>query len=160
MYDYSYAQCFIDPPAKSKAVCFGCVRDIWIWRDSYNAPATAGFWTRALLARGVCPRSRVGRLRVVLYGVAASYPLHRIPATAEMLRNFAAREAAIPHLQVSLFVLGGIHRAVYRRISISRAALQGAGSGMGRLARLGRQCRLFRDLSSGPGLGRAAPHGL
>ena len=85
--------------------------DIWIWRDSSNAPATSGFW-RALSAKG-CKGLTLSLLSasvlgLVLGGFGLSYMamLHRIPATAEILKNFATREAAIPHLQASLFILG------------------------------------------------------
>ena len=65
--------------------------DIWIWRDSSNAPATSGFW-RALSAKGfkglalsLLAASVLGLL-LGAFGLSYMAVLHRIPATAEMLK--------------------------------------------------------------------------
>ena len=84
--------------------------DIWLWRDDDNEPAS-GLW-RPLSARGfrglalsLLAASILGAA-LGAFGLSYMALLHRIPATAEMLNNFAAREATIPHMQASLFILG------------------------------------------------------
>jgi membrane protease YdiL (CAAX protease family) len=82
--------------------------DIWLWRDSYNVPAPSGLWRRFAARNSTGLALSLLAASVLGLGFGLSYVelLHRLPATSDMLKGIEARQATIPHLQVSLFILG------------------------------------------------------
>jgi membrane protease YdiL (CAAX protease family) len=84
--------------------------EIWQWREAQGreAPGSPQPTGKSGMGSAVLPVLAGAAIGLVLGAIGVGYLalLHRIPQTADILREAEAQAAAIPHLRASLFVMG------------------------------------------------------